>query len=67
MVIVPSFRGMEVGQQQQHAREHSNGSQQRKIYCSHHPIMKMVIMIAPSLTPGRASYWSAADFGTSNV
>ena len=33
-------------------REHSDGGERRKIYCSLHPIMKMVIMIAPSLTPG---------------
>ena len=38
---MPSFLGMEGGQQQ-HPSEHSDGCEQQTIYCSHHPIMKNI-------------------------
>jgi hypothetical protein len=55
------------GGQQQHANEHSDGCEQRKIYCSHHPIMKNIGSHDRSYNAARAFHWSVADFGASNA
>jgi len=39
--MVPSFLGMEGGQQQ-HASEHSDGCEQQTIYRPHHPILQNI-------------------------
>ena len=63
--MVPSFLGMEGGQQQ-HASEHSDGGEQQTIYCPHHPILKNTVVTIAPFYAARASYWSAADFGAIN-